>query len=85
MRAMQLRDWKGWSQDPPIPRPHLRAGAEGKSVLLKILAYWRPSDDKQLFFPFVSASVAAAFGLVLICCGRRLCHPAIISVLTVTL
>jgi len=48
---MQLSDWKGWSQDPPIPRPHLRAGAEGKSVLLKILAYWRPSDDKQLFFP----------------------------------
>jgi len=27
--AMLLSDWEGWSQDPPLPRPHLRAGSGG--------------------------------------------------------
>ena len=24
VHAMYLSDWKGWSQDPALPRPHLR-------------------------------------------------------------
>ena len=30
--AMYLSDQKGWSQDPPLPRPHLRVGSEGEGV-----------------------------------------------------
>ena len=26
VHAMHLNDGKGWNQDPPLPRPHLRAG-----------------------------------------------------------
>jgi len=44
--AVYLSDWKGWSQDPPLPRPHLRVGSEGKSILLQIPAYLRPSKSK---------------------------------------
>jgi len=33
--AMHLSDWKGWSQDPPLPRPHLRAGSGGKRISLE--------------------------------------------------
>ena len=32
VHAMQLSDRKGWSQDPPLPRPHLRAGSGGKGI-----------------------------------------------------
>jgi len=31
--AMCLSDRKGWRQDPPLPRPHLRVGSEGKGYL----------------------------------------------------
>jgi len=40
-------------------------------------AYLRPSKGKQLLF-FISVLVAAAFGLILICCSQRLCHLGII-------
>ena len=53
---MQLTDQKDWSQDPPLPRPHLRVGSGGKDVLLEIPAYVRPSKGKQ-FFSFVSVSM----------------------------
>ena len=72
---MYLSDWKGWSQDAPLPRPHLRVGSGGEGVLLEIPAYLRPSEGKCLV-SFVSA--AAAFGLVLVFCSQRLCYPAII-------
>ena len=36
--AVQLSDQKGWSQDPPLPRPHLRVGRGGKDILVEILA-----------------------------------------------
>uniref|UniRef100_A0A8V0Y9V1 Myotrophin n=1 Tax=Gallus gallus TaxID=9031 RepID=A0A8V0Y9V1_CHICK len=67
---MCLSDRKGWSQDPPLPRPHLRVGSGGKGILLEVSAYLRP------FPSFLSTAVA--FGLVLICCSQRLCHPTII-------
>ena len=43
-------DWKGWSQDPPLPRPHLRVGSWGKCILPEIPVYLRPSDSKRIFF-----------------------------------
>jgi len=30
--AMHLSDQKGWSQDPPFPRPHLRVGSGGEGI-----------------------------------------------------
>jgi len=32
-----LRDWKGWVQDLPLPRLHLRVGSGGRGVLLEVL------------------------------------------------
>ena len=33
LHAMPLSDWKGRSQDPPLPRPHLWVGSGGKGIL----------------------------------------------------
>ena len=66
VHAMSLSDWQGWSQDPPLPRPHLRVGSGDKGILLEIPAYLRPSEGKQLL-SVISAPTAALFGLVLIC------------------
>jgi len=74
---MHLSDWKAWSQDPPLPRAHLRVGSAGKGILLEILAYVKSSKGKQLF-SFVSVFMAAAFGLNLTCCSLGLCYPTII-------
>ena len=60
LHAIHLSNQKGWSQDSPLPRPHLRVGSGGKGTLLEIPAYLRPSKDKQLL-PFISVSMAAAF------------------------
>jgi len=53
-------------------------------LLLETLVYQRPSKGRQLFSS-ISASVAAVLGLVLTCCNWRLCHPAIIVVLSIPL
>ena len=50
LHAMHLSDQKGWSQDPSLPKPHLRVGSGGEGTLLEIPAYWRPSEGEQLFF-----------------------------------
>jgi len=44
--AMKLSDWKGWSQDPILPRPHLRVSSGDKGILLKIPVYLRPSEGR---------------------------------------
>ena len=36
VHAKNLSDQNRWSQDPPLPRPHLRTGSGGKGVLLEI-------------------------------------------------
>ena len=36
VQAMHLSHQKGWSQDPALPRPHLRVGSGGKGILLEI-------------------------------------------------
>ena len=55
MQAMLLGDQKVCSQDPPLPRPHLRVGSGNKSNLLEIPVYLRPSEGKQ-FLSFISVS-----------------------------
>ena len=84
VHAVNLSDWKGWSQDPSLSRPCCRVGSGGKGILLEIPAYLWPSKGKQLF-SFVSVSMAVAFGLLLTCCSLELCHSAIIAVLFFTL
>jgi len=50
VHAMPLSDQKGWTQDPPLPRPYLRVGSGDESILLEISVYLRPSQGKQFFF-----------------------------------
>jgi len=52
VHAMQLSDWKGWNQVPPLPRPHLRVGSGGEGILWGILTYLRSSKGKQFFCCF---------------------------------
>ena len=80
MHAMHLSDQKGWSQDPPLPRPHLRVGSGGKGILLEIPVYLRPSKGKQIL-SFVSVSMAASFEHNLACSSLGLCYYAVIAVL----
>jgi len=35
VHAMHLTDQKGWSQDPFLPRPHLRAGSGSEGISLE--------------------------------------------------
>jgi len=44
VHAMYLSDWKGWSQDPPLPRPHVLPGSGGEGISLEIPMYLRPSE-----------------------------------------
>jgi len=32
VHATYLSDWKGWSQDATLPRPHVRVGSGGKDT-----------------------------------------------------
>jgi len=57
---MYLSDQKGWSQDPPLPRPHLRVGSGGEGILLEIPVYLGPSEGKWII-SFVSESTAVVF------------------------
>ena len=50
VHAMYLSEQRGCSQDPPLPKPHLRVGSGGKDFLLEVPAYQRPSESKQFFF-----------------------------------
>ena len=50
VHAVHLCNWKGWSQDPSLPRPHLRVDSGGKGISLEILVYLRPSKGKQLLY-----------------------------------
>ena len=40
VHVMHLSDWKGWSQGPPLPRPHLGEGSGGKGISLEVPAYF---------------------------------------------
>jgi len=84
VHAVYLSDWEGWSEDPPLPRPHLRAGSGGKGILLEIHVYLRPSKGKQIL-SFVSVSLAAAFEKILTCCSLGLLYYTSISVFSIAL
>jgi len=77
---MHLSDQKGWSQDPPPHQPHLRVGSGRKGIScggsLAICGLPRVSSC----FPSFFVAVAAAYGLVLICCSPRFCCTAVIVV-----
>jgi len=60
VQATQLSDWKRWSQDPPLPRPHLRVGSGDKGIFLETLVYLRPSEGKWIA-SFVSVLTAVTF------------------------
>jgi len=86
LRYMQCTEWwKGCSQDPPLPSPHLRVASGSRSILLEILTYLRPFQGKVSCSPPLVLESTAAFGLVLICCSQRTCHPTVITVLFITL
>ena len=84
VHVMYLRDWKGRSQDAPLPRPHLRVGSGSKGISLEIPVYLRPSKGKQIFF-FVSVPTAVVFEQVLTCCSPGLCYSAVTAVLSIAL
>jgi len=78
-------EWaEGWSQDPPLLRPHLRVGCGGEGILLNILAYLKPSEGKQLF-AFISVPVAVVFEPILTCCSLGPCCSAVIVALSIML
>ena len=54
LHAMHLSDWKGWSEDPALPRSHLRVGSGSKGISLETPAYLRSSEGKEILsFIFV--------------------------------
>ena len=79
MHSMYLSDEKEGSQNPSLPRPHLRVGNGGEGSLARFLPT-RGLPKVSSFDSFVSVSMPAAFQLVLICCSLRLCHIAVLSV-----
>ena len=46
VHEMFLSDQMRWSQDAPLPRPHLRVGSGGRGILLEIPVYLRSSEGK---------------------------------------
>ena len=87
VHAVHLSNQKGWSQDPPLPSPHLRVGSGDRDVLLEIPVYLRLFEGKQLF-GFIScpgllhlskSSLAAAwdFAALLSLLCFLLCYVAI--------
>ena len=46
VHTMHLSDWEGWSQDAPLPRPHLRVGSGNEGTLVDVSAYWKSSKGK---------------------------------------
>ena len=86
--ALHLSDQKGWNQDPPLPRLHLRVGSGGKDTLLEIPAYMSPYEGKQISLPSPPSSfvsVSTEFRLILACCSLGSYCSTIVPVLSVAL
>ena len=76
VHAMQLSDQKGWNQDPPLLRPHLRVGSEGIDISLEIPMYFRPFVGKQILS---CIPTAVAFEQVLTCYSLGPCCSSVIA------
>jgi len=48
VHAVHLNDQKGWTQDPPLPRPDLRVDSGGRGILLESCVYLRLSEGKEI-------------------------------------
>ena len=79
-----LSDQKGWNQDPPLLRPHLRDGSGGKGILLEIPMCLRLFRGKQLL-SFVSVPMAVMFERICICCSLGLSLLCFLSCYSITL
>ena len=77
VHAMQLSDRKGWSQDPPLPRPHVRAGSGGEGISLEIPVYLRPSKDKWIL-SFIFVPLVIVPKQILVLCSLRPCYLAVL-------
>jgi len=84
LHGMHLSDRKGWSQDPPLPRPHWRVGSGGEGISPEIPAYLGSSKGKELP-SFISEPMAVAFEQVLTCCSLGSCYSAVIAVYSIAL
>lgn len=85
MHAMHLSDWKGWSQDLPFPRLHLRFSSGGENIFSKDLCVFKGltgllkvSSFFLLFLSRSSLTVALNFIALLSCAtlrfsGRAMC------------
>jgi len=84
VHAVYLSDQKGWSQDPPLPRPCLRVDSGGKVISPEISAYLRPSKGKQLL-SFIPVPTAVVYEQILTCCSLGPCCSAVIAALSIAL
>ena len=67
-----MDDQKDWSQDPPLPRPHLRFGSGGQAVLLEVPVYLEAFGRLAEFFLYFYACGYC------ICASPRLLQPRIL-------
>jgi len=81
---MHLSDWKGWSQDLPLSRTHLRDGSGCKGIFLEIPAYVRPSEGKHLL-PLVSVPTAIVSEQIFTCCSLMMTAEHVIITLSIAL
>lgn len=82
VHAIQMSDWKGWSQDPTLTRPHLSAGSGGEGFLLEIPALLRSSKGKQIFFHCFYV-YGCCTECILTCCSLGLCCSAVSAVCSI--
>lgn len=59
-----LSNQQGWSRDPPLPQPDVRAGSGGRGISLVIVVYLRFSKGKQILSLVSMSAVLSITSLV---------------------
>ena len=85
VHAMYLSEQKGRSQNPHLPRPHLRVGSGGKGISLENPCVTWGLLKVSRFFLFVSVLLPAAFGWVLTWYGLGFCYSVVVAALSIML
>ena len=85
VHAMYLSEQKGRSQNPHLPRPHLRVGSGGKGISLGNPCVTWGLLKVSRFFLFVSVLLPAAFGWVLTWYGLGFCYSVVVAALSIML